>query len=85
MKWYRVGYGMAPDYALNEPVSPRVPPAYRFFWALGLADATGGDKDRTQPAEEPEQTSLLPAVLGGLGTALGVSMLAWAALRRREP
>jgi len=85
VKWYRVGYQMAEDYRLNEPVSAGVPSSLRFFWALGLLDGRGSQPDRTVAKPEPPEApaSILPAIGGALATLTGMSLLLYAGVRRR--
>lgn len=78
-RWYRVGYQMAPDREITDPVSPVVPQSARFFWALGLSDGLLKGDPRVPLSESPEGPagSWWPFALaaGVASAALGVGLL----------
>lgn len=86
-RWYRVGYLIAADREISEPVSSIVPVAVRYWWARGLMDAKLGRPSLLMPPDstEPDDSSVLPAVLGAVAGVAGLGLLAWSGLRRRTP
>lgn len=86
-RWYRVGYYIADDREISEPVSPIVPESFRYWWARGLMDAKLGRPSLLTPpdAPQPDDSSILPAVLGAVASVAGLGLLAWSGLRRRTP
>ncbi len=76
-KWYAVGYEMASDREMADPVSPLVPPTLRFFYSLGLADGLLKTPSRVAipPAEKGSVWTTIAIVAGGAGAILGLGLI----------
>lgn len=71
-KWYAVGFELAPSRDIADPVTPDVPPAMRFWWALGLSHAL-----LKKPSQVPlEQSKPAPEGVSGWKWGLAAGAVA---------